>query len=97
MSTTLDKLIRSINQIAAEFEHQQPGNAVAATWDHIWHFWDPRMVAEIVAHEARGGTGMSDSARSAVARLARGGEPASQSQATAFGPTPDGEAPADGG
>ncbi|MBJ7486352.1 formate dehydrogenase subunit delta [Brevundimonas sp.] len=97
MSSTLDKLIRSANQIAAEFEHQQPGNACDATWDHLWHFWDPRMVAEIVAYEQADGAGLSVPARSAVMKLAGGRTPASQTQATEFGPTPDGEAPADAG
>ncbi len=97
MSSTLDKLIRSANQIAAEFEHQQPGNACDATWDHLWHFWDPRMVAEIVAHEARGGAGLSAAARSAVLKLAGGRMPISQTQATAFGPAADGEVSADAG
>lgn len=97
MSSTLDKLIRSANQIAAEFEHQQPGNAIDATWDHLWHFWDPRMVAEIVAHEACGGAGLSQTARSAVAKLASGRTPESQTQATEFGPVPDGEASSDAG
>lgn len=97
MSGTLDKLIRSINQIAAEFEHQQPGNAADATWDHLWHFWDARMVREIVAHESAGGDGLSEVGRLAVRRLATGRIPASQTQATEFGPSADGEVPADAG
>ncbi|WGM47333.1 hypothetical protein KOAAANKH_02208 [Brevundimonas sp. NIBR10] len=97
MSSTLDKLIRSANQIAAEFEHQQPGNATDAVWDHLWHFWDPRMVAMIVAHEAKGGADLSTAARAAVVKLAGGRMPISQTQATAFGPAADGEVPADAG
>ena len=82
--TTLDRLIRMANQIAAEFAHQQPGNAVAATYDHLWHFWDPRMKAAILAHSAEGGAGLSEPAAAAVARLARGREPEPQTRATEF-------------
>ena len=43
MSGTLDKLVYMANQIAREFENQRPREAIDATWDHLWHFWDPRM------------------------------------------------------
>lgn len=85
---TLDRLIRMANQIAAEFDHQQPGNAAEATYDHLWHFWDPRMTAAIVAHAADGGAGLSPPALAAVRRLAKGREPESQTRATEFA-TPD--------
>lgn len=84
MSGTLERLIRMANQIAAELDHQQPGNAAQATYDHLWHFWDPRMKAAIVAHAAGGGAGLSPPAAAAVARLARGREPAPQTPATEF-------------
>jgi len=70
MSGTLDKLVRMANQIAVEFGHQQPGAAVEATYDHLWHFWDPAMRKAIVAHLATGGEGLDPVARDAVARLA---------------------------
>ncbi len=54
---TLDKLIYMANQIAREFANQRPNEAVEATWDHLWHFWDPRMRAMIVAHLQAGGDG----------------------------------------
>jgi len=54
-SRTLDKLIYMANQIAREFGNQRPNDAVEATWDHLWHFWDPRMRAMIVAYLQEGG------------------------------------------
>ncbi|MEY3268560.1 MAG: hypothetical protein RL480_1320 [Pseudomonadota bacterium] len=70
--TTLERLVRMANQIAAEFVNQQPWDAVAATAEHIRLFWDPRMLAMILAHGAAGGAGLSAVAAAAVAML-RGG------------------------
>jgi formate dehydrogenase subunit delta len=81
---TLDKLVYMANQIAREFSSQRPREAVEATWDHLWHFWDPRMRSMIVAHLAAGGEGLSEIARAAVARFATAAEPESQTQATEF-------------
>ena len=54
---TLDKLVYMANQIAREFAGQRPRDAADATWDHLWHFWDPRMRSMIVAHLAAGRRG----------------------------------------
>lgn len=81
---TLDKLVYMANQIAREFSAQRPREAVEATWDHLWHFWDPRMRAMILAHLKEGGAGLGDVAKAAVAKLAGDAEPASQTQATEF-------------
>jgi formate dehydrogenase subunit delta len=70
MRSTLDKLIHMANQIAVELGHQQPAAAVEATYNHLWHFWDPAMRKVIVAHLAAGGAGLDPVARDAVARLA---------------------------
>ncbi|MEA3028816.1 MAG: formate dehydrogenase subunit delta [Sphingomonadales bacterium] len=83
-SHTLDKLVYMANQIAREFAGQRPREAAAATWDHLWHFWDPRMRALILAHLEAGGEGLSDIARDAVARLAAPVEPAPRTKATEF-------------
>ncbi|QXQ07162.1 formate dehydrogenase subunit delta [Sphingosinicellaceae bacterium] len=96
-ATTIDRLVRMANQIAAEFDHQQPGNAPAATYDHLWHFWDPRMKAQILDHAAGGGDGLSPAAAIAVARLADGREPVSQTRATEFGADADGNTEGDAG
>jgi formate dehydrogenase subunit delta len=81
---TLDKLVYMANQIAREFASQRPREAVDATWDHLWHFWDPRTRSMIVAHLHDGGEGLSDIARAAVARLADDAKPASVTKATKF-------------
>jgi formate dehydrogenase subunit delta len=82
MSGTVDKLVRMANQIAEEFEHQQGGNAARATWDHIWHFWDPGMRALIVAYLDAGGVGLRPTAREAVALLRGPADPSPQPRAT---------------
>ncbi len=81
---TLDKLVYMANQIAREFAGQRPHEAAEATWDHLWHFWDPRMREMIVAHLHAGGEGLSDIARAAVAKFATAVEPAPRTQATEF-------------
>ena len=82
--STLDRLVYMANQIAREFGNQRPGDSVEATWDHLWHFWDPRMRSMIVAHLAAGGEGLNDIARAAVAKFATRAEPEAQTQATQF-------------
>ena len=91
MSDTLHKLIYMANQIAREFETQRPREAAEATWDHLWHFWDPRMREMIVAHLKAGGEGLGETARAAVARLAWPAEPAPQTKATEFNQAGDHE------
>ncbi len=81
---TLDKLIYMANQIAREFTNQRPRDAIDATWDHLWHFWDPHMRTLIVAHLQAGGEGLSETARAAVAKFADAAEPESQTKATEF-------------
>lgn len=88
---TLDKLVYMANQIAREFSAQRPREAVEATWDHLWHFWDPRMRAMIVAHLREGGAGLGDVAKAAVAKLAGDAEPAPVTKATEFSSPGDGE------
>jgi len=89
---TLEKLIYMANQIAREFAGQRPRDAAEATWDHLWHFWDPRMREMIVEHMRSGDEGLSDIARAAVERLAAPVEPAPRTQATEFNHLGDGEA-----
>ena len=70
-ATTLARLVRMANQIAAEFANQRP-DAAAATAEHIRLFWDPRMLTMLLAHGAAGGDGLSPVAAAATAML-RGG------------------------
>lgn len=86
MSNSLERLIYMANQIAKEFASQRPSEAAEATYDHLWHFWDPRMRAMIIAHAEAGGEGLSDVVKAAVDKLANlEGEPASVTRATEFG------------
>lgn len=63
-------LVRMANRIG-EFFAGMPDEreALAGVADHLLRFWDPRMRREIVQHvEQRGGTGLTDLARDAIAR-----------------------------
>jgi formate dehydrogenase subunit delta len=40
--------VRMINDIAVQFQHQEPDTAAAAIAEHIRAFWDPRMRAELM-------------------------------------------------
>jgi len=97
MSGTIDKLVRMANQIAIEFGNQRGADPAMATWDHLWHFWDPRMCAQIIAYLDQGGAGMNDIAQRAVILLRDRGEAPSQTPATDFGADADGVAASDAG
>ena len=84
-SNTLEKLVYMANQIGREFASQRPKEAVEATYDHLWHFWEKRMREAIIAHLDAGGAGMTDVASSAVRMLAdREGDPRPVTRATEF-------------
>ncbi len=68
-AATPERLARMVNQIAAEFANQQPGNAAAATAEHVRLFWEPRMIAALLAASAAAGTALSPLAAAAVERL----------------------------
>jgi formate dehydrogenase subunit delta len=73
------------NQIAKEFENQRPKEAVEATYDHLWHFWDPRMREMIITHWEAGGEDLSETAKAAVEMLATApGKPRSVTRGTEF-------------
>jgi len=50
----IERLVYMANQIARNFAVQGEDEAVAATADHIDKFWDPRMKAQIFAHDGEG-------------------------------------------
>lgn len=92
MSQTLDRIVYMANQIAREFGNQLPKEAAQATYDHLWHFWDPRMREMIIAHLEAGGHGLSSTAREAVERLASSRyEPKPVTHATEFSGPGDSE------
>lgn len=65
---TSTKLVYMANQIARNFEALGEAQAIDATAEHITKFWDPRMKQMIAEHLAAGGTDLSVTARSAVAK-----------------------------
>ncbi len=98
MSTgSLDRLVYMANQIATAFRTQEHAKAVEATWDHLWHFWDPRMRSMIVDHWKAGGEGLNDIAKVAVAKLSKGTEPDSVTHATEFNHAADPDLMSDAG
>lgn len=66
-------LVRMANQIASFFAAYPEDEAIASTAGHLRNFWEPRMRAELLAHLAAGGEGLSDLARKAASRLAEEG------------------------
>ncbi|GGF31268.1 hypothetical protein GCM10011611_41760 [Aliidongia dinghuensis] len=62
-------MIHNANQIATYFAAYPHDEAVAGVADHLKHFWEPRMLAQIKAHVAAGGEGLHDLVRPAVERL----------------------------
>lgn len=56
--TTADKLVYMANQIAAFFHTQPKDEAVAGVADHINHFWEPRMRAQLFTILEQGDNGL---------------------------------------
>ena len=81
---TLDKLIYMANQIATALHYQEKARAAEATYDHIWHFWDPRMRSMIIEYWRAGGEGLNPIARTAIGKLLTEGEPEPVTHATEF-------------
>ncbi len=94
---TLAKLIYMANQIATAFRHQEEAQAAEATYDHIWHFWDPRMRSMIVAHWRAGGEGLNPIAKAAIKKLVHDGEPDPVTKATEFNHAADPDLMSDAG
>jgi formate dehydrogenase subunit delta len=67
----IERLVAMANDIAAFFDGESD-KALAAEGVrfHISRFWEPRMRREIIAHVQKGGAGLSDTARSAIEKLA---------------------------
>ena len=72
MKMNVGQLTKMANDISAFFESESGReNAIDDVAVHMRRFWDPRMRREIVAHFAKGGDGLSDVSRAAVAKLAQ--------------------------
>jgi len=57
------------NQIGKFFVLRPQGDSAAAIAEHLRKFWDPRMRADLIAHEEQGGGGLDQTVREAVRRL----------------------------
>ncbi len=77
----VEKLVRMANQIALNFQAIGQDNAVAATAEHIWKFWDPRMKAAIFADDR---STLSPIAAAAIAKLEAGSKPVADVPAHQF-------------
>jgi formate dehydrogenase subunit delta len=66
----IQHLVAMANDIAAFFDAESGKDGAAeSVRSHIARFWEARMRREIVAHEQRGGAGLTPTARAAVQRL----------------------------
>ena len=72
------RLIYMANQIARNFAAQGEARAAAATAQHITLFWEPRMIAQILAADR---AALDPAARGAIEHLAQGAAPALGPQA----------------
>jgi formate dehydrogenase subunit delta len=96
----IDHLIKMANEIGSFFIGESaPGQAPRDVASHLRRFWEPRMRREIIAHLSRGGAGLTDVARDAVAMLAAestraaAAPPAAPGSAEAAPGSPDPQAP----
>ena len=65
-----DKLVRMVNQIAANFEcESDQSKSVAGVLDHVTRFWTVEMKQTILARHATGKSGLSEIAEAAISRL----------------------------
>ena len=69
MSAVDDSVLRMANQIAANFCYLAPGEAAAATANHLQSFWTPSMRRHLLDHVAAGGDGLSPVALEAARLL----------------------------
>jgi hypothetical protein len=68
--STLDRLIYMGNQIGWFFNSQTEDKRIPGILDHIQHFWDPRMRAEIFRHiDETGGIGLDGNVLEALTQL----------------------------
>jgi formate dehydrogenase subunit delta len=66
----VQRLVAMANDIAAFFDSEpDKGLAAEGVRFHLTRFWDPRMRRQIVDHLQDGGSGLSPTAKSAVALL----------------------------
>lgn len=64
-----DKMVHMANQIATFFATQPGDKQAESVAKHLKSFWDPRMLAQLHAHVAAGGAGLSPLALEAARSL----------------------------
>jgi formate dehydrogenase subunit delta len=66
-----ENLVKMANNIGEFFSAEPDAEVgIAGVADHLRRFWESRMRIAIIQHYQAGGAGLSDIARSAVAKLA---------------------------
>lgn len=69
----IELLVKMANEISAFFVAESNSEQAARdVANHITRYWEPRMRREMIAYFDRGGGGLDDVARSAIALLASG-------------------------
>jgi formate dehydrogenase subunit delta len=66
---TLATQVRLANDVAAQFRHLPPDEAVARVVTHLRSFWDPRMIAQLGAAAAADDGDLDPIAVAAAQRL----------------------------
>ena len=67
----VEKLVRMVNQISANFSYlPDQEQAAARVADHLQRFWDPVMRSEIIEHLNAGGADLTEIARLAIGKIA---------------------------
>jgi len=69
---TVADIVRMANQISDFFAAYPRDTAIRETATHLRSFWDPRMRAQLSAHLASGGEGLSEIALEAARSLEEG-------------------------
>ena len=69
MSTGLPPQVRLANEIAIQFAHIPFADGVQRVATHIHSFWEPRMLASLLAYIDAGGTDLDPLAAAAAERL----------------------------
>lgn len=72
MTAQVSPAMRQAIEIAVQFRHIPPDEAIAAITEHIHNFWDPRIRTQLIAEVSQAG-GRCDAQIAAVAAHLRCG------------------------
>lgn len=68
-SDKMHKLVHMANQIGDNFKSMPDAEAVDGAANHLWLYWTPKMVGEILGEADSGRSGLNAIAARAVAQL----------------------------